>query len=94
MEEILILDKVGKEYPGRIAVDHISFSVKRGSIHGFLGPNGAGKSTTIKMISGLLPPTSGRIQLFNKTVDPNDISQKNLIGLIGDIAGICPITVY
>lgn len=86
MDEILILDKVGKEYPGRIAVDRISFSVKRGSIHGFLGPNGAGKSTTIKMIAGLLPPTTGNIKLFDKVVDPNDISSKNLIGLLPENA--------
>jgi ABC-2 type transport system ATP-binding protein len=82
MEEILVLDKIGREYPGRVAVDDVSFSVKRGSIHGFLGPNGAGKSTTIKMIAGLLPPTSGKIRLFDKLVNPDDISMKNLVGLL------------
>jgi len=82
MEEILVLDRVGKEYPGRVAVDLVSFSVKRGSIHGFLGPNGAGKSTTIKMIAGLLPPTTGKIRLFDQFVNPDDISMKNLVGLL------------
>lgn len=42
-----------------IAVDHISFRVREGQIFGFLGPNGAGKSTTIRMLAGILPPTSG-----------------------------------
>src|SRR5687768_15720329 len=41
------------------AVDHISFQVQQGEIFGFLGPNGAGKTTTIKMLTGLLEPTSG-----------------------------------
>ena len=42
-----------------VAVDHISFRVREGQIFGFLGPNGAGKSTTIRMLTGILPPTSG-----------------------------------
>jgi drug efflux transport system ATP-binding protein len=43
-----------------VAVDHISFRVREGQIFGFLGPNGAGKSTTIRMLTGILPPTDGR----------------------------------
>ena len=42
-----------------VAVDHISFRVRAGQIFGFLGPNGAGKSTTIRMLTGILAPTSG-----------------------------------
>ena len=41
-----------------VAVDHITFRVREGQIFGFLGPNGAGKSTTIRMLTGILPPTS------------------------------------
>jgi ABC-2 type transport system ATP-binding protein len=58
MDKILVVEQVTKEYPGRKAVSDLSFEVKKGSIHGFLGPNGAGKSTTMKLIAGLLPPTS------------------------------------
>lgn len=57
------IDHVTKLYPGRAALNDISFVVKKGSIHGFLGPNGAGKSTTMKIISGLIPPTSGEFKL-------------------------------
>lgn len=55
-----------KTYPGRVALSDISFSVKRGSVHGFLGPNGAGKSTTMKILSGLIRETSGEFNVFGK----------------------------
>lgn len=90
MENILIVDGVTKEYPGRVAVDSVSFSVKKGSIHGFLGPNGAGKSTTMRMIAGLLPPTSGTISLFGETVLPEKKSFKNQIGLLPENAPLYP----
>lgn len=80
MDKILVVDSVSKEYPGRVAVRNVSFSVKAGSIHGFLGPNGAGKSTTMKMIAGLLPASSGRIELFGKPIATQDISK--LIGML------------
>lgn len=82
MDKILIVDQVTKEYPGRTAVDSISFEVKQGSIHGFLGPNGAGKSTTMKMIAGLMPPTKGEITLLGEKLVPGKLSLKNKIGLL------------
>lgn len=82
MDNALIVDCVSKVYPGRVAVDNISFAVQKGSIHGFLGPNGAGKSTTMKMISGLIPKNSGSIKLFNKEVSMDDFELKNQIGLL------------
>ena len=48
-----------KQFDSFTAVDHISFAVREGEIFGFLGPNGAGKTTTIRMLLGLLRPTSG-----------------------------------
>jgi ABC-2 type transport system ATP-binding protein len=60
-----------------VAVDHIHFQVKKGEIFGFLGPNGAGKSTTIRMLCGLLMPTSGkgRVAAFDCTKEPEKIKQ-------------------
>lgn len=55
-----------KTYPGRVALSDISFSVKKGSVHGFLGPNGAGKSTTMKILSGLIRESSGEFALSGK----------------------------
>ncbi len=53
------VDGLSQKFGDFVAVDHISFRVREGQIFGFLGPNGAGKSTTIRMLTGLLPPTSG-----------------------------------
>ena len=56
---------VTRRFGGFVAADAVSFDVPRGQIFGFLGPNGSGKSTTIRMLAGLLAPTSGRITGFN-----------------------------
>jgi drug efflux transport system ATP-binding protein len=60
-----------------VAVDHVSFDVRRGEIFGFLGPNGAGKTTTIKMLTGLLAPTSGqaRVAGFDVGAEPEAVKQ-------------------
>jgi ABC-2 type transport system ATP-binding protein len=86
MDKILLVDGVTREYPGRVAVSNVSFSVESGSIHGFLGPNGAGKSTTMKMIAGLLPVSSGTISLFGQKVTPEGQELKNKIGLLPENA--------
>ncbi|MBC7539692.1 MAG: ABC transporter ATP-binding protein [Bacteriovorax sp.] len=66
MELAIEIENLCKVYPGRTALDNVSFSVKKGSIHGFLGPNGAGKSTTMKILSGLIPKTSGKFKVNGK----------------------------
>lgn len=63
-----------------VAVDHVSFRIERGEIFGFLGSNGCGKSTTMKMLTGLLPATSGRAEMFGKPVNVRDIETRRRIG--------------
>ncbi len=60
MEYAIEIQNLSKSYPGRMALNDVSFKVTKGSIHGFLGPNGAGKSTTMKIIAGLITQTSGQ----------------------------------
>jgi len=69
-----------KKFDSFVAVDHIDFQVEKGEIFGFLGPNGAGKSTTIRMLCGLLLPTSGKGKVagFDITMEPEKI--KHAIG--------------
>jgi len=65
-----------------LAVDRINLTVEAGQFFGFLGPNGAGKSTTIKMLTGLLAPTSGRIRLLGLDLEQQPIEVKRQIGVV------------
>ena len=62
------------------AVDNVSFSIGKGEIFGFLGSNGCGKTTTMKMLTGLLPPTSGSARLFGQVVDAGNIETRRQVG--------------
>ena len=64
------------------AVDNVNLSVATGQFYGFLGPNGAGKSTTIKMLTGLLAPTAGRIHILGFDLSRNLIDVKRQIGVL------------
>src|SRR5499426_4577052 len=59
---VLQTEGLTKRFKGRTAVDRLTMTVERGDIYGFLGPNGAGKSTTLRMLLGLVRPTSGVIK--------------------------------
>ncbi|ASI68263.1 multidrug ABC transporter ATP-binding protein [Diaphorobacter nitroreducens] len=63
-----------------VAVDQVSFRIRRGEIFGFLGSNGCGKSTTMKMLTGLLPASEGRAWLFGQAVDPHDMATRRRVG--------------
>jgi len=63
-----------------VAVDHVSFRIRRGEIFGFLGSNGCGKTTTMKMLTGLLPAAEGKAWLFGHEVDPRDIDTRRRVG--------------
>ena len=82
MDYAIELDKVSKEWPGTKALEHISFKVKKGSIHGFLGPNGAGKSTTMNIISGLIPSTSGKVKVFGQDIRELGQDFRKFIGFL------------
>jgi ribosome-dependent ATPase len=64
------------------AVDHVSFRIERGEIFGFLGSNGCGKTTTMKMLTGLLPPTEGKALLFGKAVKGGDVESRRRVGFM------------
>ncbi len=65
-----------------VAVDNLNLTVQRGSFFGFLGPNGAGKSTTIKMLTGLLGPTSGRLLVLGRDIAVEPLEVKKRIGVV------------
>jgi ABC-2 type transport system ATP-binding protein len=73
-----------KKYGSFTAVDGVTLEVAPGEIHGFLGPNGAGKTTTIRMIAGLLKPTSGRILVNGHNLESEPERAKASLGFIPD----------
>src|SRR3954447_6106850 len=73
---------LSRRFGDLVAVDNVNLSVAPGQFFGFLGPNGAGKSTTIKMLTGLLAPSSGRIEILGLDLIQNSIEVKQQIGVV------------
>ena len=85
MPEILIETRnLIKRYGDKVAVDDVSFDVHQGEVFGFLGPNGAGKTTTIKVIVGLLQPTSGTVKVAGYDVQAQPMLAKASSGYVPD----------
>ena len=80
----IALHDLVKTYGQFTAVDGVSLDVQPGEIHGFLGPNGAGKTTTLRMIAGLLKPTSGRIEVDGHDLSKDPEAAKGSLGFIPD----------
>jgi ABC-2 type transport system ATP-binding protein len=79
-------DNLSKIFGAKRAVDGISFTVERGEVLGFLGPNGAGKSTTMRMITGFIAPSGGRVSVGGHDVVEQPIAAKRLIGYLPENA--------
>ena len=79
-----------KQYGTHPAVDHLSFTMETGQIHGFLGPNGAGKSTTMNMITGCLAPTEGDVWLDGVNIFDEPEKIKGKIGYLPEIPPVYP----
>lgn len=80
------VENLSKFFGTKRAVDGISFSVERGEVLGFLGPNGAGKSTTMRMVTGFIPPTSGRASVGGFDIVERPIEAKRLVGYLPENA--------
>jgi ABC-2 type transport system ATP-binding protein len=79
-----------KRFGTLLAVDGITFTVKRGEVLGFLGPNGAGKSTTMKMITGFLTPTAGTARICGHDIDTDPLAAKRMLGYLPEGAPAYP----
>ena len=89
------VDNLVKTFGPKRAVDGVSFSVERGEVLGFLGPNGAGKSTSMRMITGFIPPTEGKVSVGGFDMVDNPIPAKRLIGYLPENApAYTDMTVY
>jgi ABC-2 type transport system ATP-binding protein len=83
---MITVENLVKTFGTKRAVDGISFSVQRGEVLGFLGPNGAGKSTSMRMITGFIPPTAGRITVGGHDIVDDPIPAKRMIGYLPENA--------
>jgi len=81
---VIAVESLVKTFGSFRAVDGVSLEVAAGEIHGFLGPNGAGKTTTIRMIAGLLKPTSGRVTIAGRDLAREPEAAKRALGFIPD----------
>src|SRR5262245_61379953 len=84
------IDNLVKTFGPKRAVDGVSFNVERGEVLGFLGPNGAGKSTTMRMITGFMPPSAGRVTIGGHDVAESPLEAKRLIGYLPENAASYP----
>jgi ABC-2 type transport system ATP-binding protein len=84
------VQNLSKRYPTRLAVDDVTFSVRKGEIVGFLGPNGAGKTTTMRVLTGFLPPTSGTARVAGHDVVAQPGPARAAIGYLPESAATYP----
>jgi ribosome-dependent ATPase len=79
-EVVILARNLTRSFGTFTAVDNVNFSIERGEIFGFLGSNGCGKTTTMKMLTGLLPASSGEVLLFGKPIDASDMRARFRVG--------------
>ncbi|PDM26268.1 ATP-binding protein [Candidatus Bathyarchaeota archaeon B24-2] len=86
MSESIMVSNLTKRFGELVAVDHISFKVKRGEFFGFLGPNGAGKTTTIRMLTGVIKPDEGTALVMGYDIERESIKAKQVMGIVPETA--------
>lgn len=79
-EPAIVAESLTRRFGSFTAVDNVSFTIERGEIFGFLGSNGCGKTTTMKLLTGLLPASSGRAWLFGEETKAQDIETRRRVG--------------
>lgn len=77
-----------RRYGKTTALANLNLSVAQGSIYGFIGPNGAGKTTTLRLLAGLLEPSSGEIRLLNEKLSASGTEAQRLVGYMPDFFGV------
>jgi ABC-2 type transport system ATP-binding protein len=92
---VIQVENLRKVFGPKVAVDGVSFAVRKGEVLGFLGPNGAGKSTTMRMITGFIPPSEGSASIGGFNVMESPIAAKRLLGYLPENApSYVDMTVY
>ena len=84
------VEHLTKTYGDLVAIQDVSFQVQRGEVLGFLGPNGAGKTTTMRILTGFLPPTSGRVTVAGFDVFEESLEARRRIGYLPETVPLYP----
>jgi ABC-2 type transport system ATP-binding protein len=84
------VEELTKDYGLRRAIDHLTFEAEKGEILGFLGPNGAGKTTTMRILSGYMPPTSGRAEIAGFDVMEQSLEVRRRVGYLPETVPLYP----
>lgn len=87
---MISVTNLSKKYGRFVAVDNLSFAVQQGEVLGFLGPNGAGKTTTMRMITGYLPPSAGRVTVGGNDLYDRPVEAKRLLGYLPENPPVYP----
>jgi ABC-2 type transport system ATP-binding protein len=85
-ENAVEVTNLTKQFNNLVAVNYISFEVKKGEIFGFLGPNGAGKTTTIRMLTGVIKPDKGSASIFGHDVVKQGLKTRQLMGIVPEMS--------
>jgi ABC-2 type transport system ATP-binding protein len=82
---VLVVENVSKYYGSLPALRNVSFEARAGQVVGYLGPNGSGKSTTVKLVTGLLPPTRGRIRYDGADIHDDLLRYRRRVGYVPEV---------
>src|SRR5215216_8001980 len=85
---MIVLDNLTKLYGSILAVDHISITIPSGQLVGYLWPNGAGKTTTVKMLTGMVTPSSGTAQIYGLDIERDSLEVKRMIGYVPESGAV------
>ena len=86
MENVIEVKELTKYYNRLAAVDHINVEVEEGEVFGFLGPNGAGKTTTVRMLTGIVKPSSGKVNIMGFDIRRDPIKAKQVMGVVPELS--------
>ncbi len=90
VDPVIVVDRVTRRYGTTLAVQDLSFTVPRGQVLGFLGPNGAGKTTTMRMLTGFMPPSSGRVLVEGHDLAEAPVEARRQIGYLPENPPLYP----
>lgn len=89
------VEELTKDYGSRRAIDHLTFNARKGEILGFLGPNGAGKTTTMRILTGYLPPSSGKVVIGGFDLAEQSMEVRKIVGYLPETVPLYPeMTIY